>query len=366
MRVLQLIPSLQVGGAERVVALLVEELQALGHEPSVVALGSPSGSWIEEDLRSRGVEPVFLGKAAGLDLRVVPRLAKALRSLRPDVVHTHLHVLKYLLPAQSAWRCPVVHTLHNLADREATKADQRLQQVAFRAHVEPVAIGDAVAASARVLYGVDVAAVIPNGIAIDGLRTDAGARAELREELGLGSDAVVFVVVGRLNPQKNHAGLLEALTRCPEGHLLVVGEGELRAELEARVEALGLSSRVQFLGVRGDVPRLYAASDLLVLSSHYEGNPLVVMEAMAAGLPVVATAVGCVPELVGPATGRLVVAGDPEALGRALAELASDGMLRQDLGVEGARVARVRFASSSMAREYARLYAKRVSRSEAE
>jgi glycosyltransferase involved in cell wall biosynthesis len=356
-RVLQLIPVLSVGGAEVVVLLLARALSRLGHEVTVVALGPSSGSWIERALREEGVALRFLDKGPGLDPRCVPRLRRTLRELRPDVVHTHLHVLKYLLPARP--RCPVVHTLHNLAQHEATRSDQALQQLAFRLPgVRAVAIGRGVAESFRELYGLEPAANIPNGIEVLQQRSPAGTGEEARRELGVGLAAPVFVTVGRLHAQKNHRLLLSAwadarLERLG-ATLLVVGDGDLRAELEEQAGPLG--ARVRFLGIRRDVPRLLAASDAFVLSSDYEGNPLVVMEAMAARRPVVATSVGCVPELIEPGTGRLVPAGDLPALTRALVELASDRPLCAELGVAAGDLALRRFDAAVMAASYERVY----------
>src|SRR5438552_862696 len=113
MRILQIIPTLAVGGAERVVSLLARHLRRSGHETSVVSLYDPHGSWIEAELRADGVPVDFLGKHPGLDLRMIPRLARVVARFRPDVIHTHLYVLKYVLPALAASRrCPVVHTVH--------------------------------------------------------------------------------------------------------------------------------------------------------------------------------------------------------------------------------------------------------------
>ena len=361
MRIVELVPSLGVGGAERIVALLALALHDAGHAVSVVALAAAQGSWIEAELRDRGVDVHFLGKGAGFEPRVMARLARTLRRLRPDAIHTHLHVLKYLAPAMAGLGPRrVVHTLHNLAEKEATPADQRLQRALFRAGVEPVAIGDAVADSAAALYGRRPDACIPNGVPVDAFQRPAAVGARMRGELGIPPQAPVFAVVGRLNPQKNHALLLEAFSH-PDlaragAHLVVVGDGELRPEVEAQIARLGLGSRVHLLGVRRDVPDLLAAADAFVLSSDYEGNPLVVMEALAAGRAVVATAVGCVPELVGPETGRLVPAGDAPALAAALCELAVDRALAHALGAQGEVVARARFDVSVMAQAYLRLF----------
>ncbi len=365
MRIAQLIPALTVGGAERIVSLLAIAQQRAGHTVSVVSLGPRSGSWIERELEDNGVEMVFLDKGPGFDARVLPRLGRWLRTARPAVLHTHLHVLKYLLPTRLAYRPPViVHTLHNLARNEAVPSDQALQQLAFRWRVAPVAIGDAVAASATELYGRAPAAVIPNGVPVAAFQSPPGTRAALRAELGIPDDAPVLLSVGRLNPQKNHALLLTAFAEAglaaAGARLLVAGTGDLHDALVAQAQALGIDGAVRFLGVRRDVPALLAAADLFVLSSRYEGNPLVVMEAMAAGRAVVATAVGCVPELVGPETGRLVPAEDPAALAQALGALAGDLRATAALGAAAAQTARDRFDVSVMARQYLSLYARRA------
>ena len=123
MRIVELIPTLGVGGAERIVSLLAVELVALGHHVEVVVLGEPEDSWIEAELREAGVAIHHLGKGPGFEARVVVELARTLRRIEPDVVHTHLHVLKYLLPGSPVYRWRrVVHTLHNLAQNEAVAA----------------------------------------------------------------------------------------------------------------------------------------------------------------------------------------------------------------------------------------------------
>lgn len=362
MKVIQLIPTLGVGGAERIVGLLARSLVGLGHEVDVVVLGKPEGSWIEGELAAAGVATTYLGKGAGFEAGVVGKLSATLLRLRPDVVHTHLHVLKYLLPARLAWPgCRVVHTLHNLAQNEAVASDIRLQQVAFRAGVVPVAIGDAVAESVVDVYGFTPRHVIPNGIPVADFRAGAEAGAAIRAEVGVSADAPLFLVVGRLNEQKNHALLLDAFSdpRLDAAHLLVVGDGELRGDLVAQAARLGLSERVRFLGIRRDVPKLLAAADAFVLSSDWEGNPLVVMEAMAAERPVVATAVGCVPELVDASTGRLVAKGDRGGLADAMADLLDrDGC--SELGRAAGERALARFDASVMARTYSDLFAERT------
>lgn len=354
MRIVQLVPTLSVGGAERTVALLAREQAELGHAVDVVVLGHSEDSWLEHELRRLQLPVHFLHKGPGLSLTVSHRLGVLLPSLRPQVVHTHLHVLKYLLPTRAYVRVPaIVHTLHSLAAHEAVRTDRAVQWAAFRWRVAPVAIGDAVARSIHSLYSLAPRATIPNGIEVDRFTPQPGARARIRTEQSIPHNATVFITVGRLNEAKNHALLLDAFAALPpDAHLLVVGDGALRASLEARAD----SARVHFLGVRSDVPDLLSAADVFVLSSDWEGNPLVVMEAMAAAKPVVATAVGCVPELVPSDAGTLVPAGDRDGLVDAMRAFLTHPDSAVRAGAQARDHARARFDVTSTAQAYVDLY----------
>ena len=329
----------------------------------MVSLYDPRGTHVEADLRALGVPLQFLGKRRGPDPRMVPRLARAIAGFAPDVVHTHGgNVLRYVFPSQTPWSArPVVHTIHSLADRETDPFGQLLGFVAFRLGVAPVAIGQAAAQSIRRVYRLEPRRIIPNGIPVKSFAAVAGAGQEVRDALAIPPGALVLLTMGRLEHVKAHANLLEAFAserlRALGAHLLLAGEGELREELIRRARERGLGGRVHFLGNRSDVPRLLAAADLFVLASHYEGNPLSVMEAMAAGKPVVATAVGCVPELVPEGCGLLVPPGDPAALERAIHAIASDPALAAACGAAAAQVAHARFEDEVMADAYAELYA---------
>ena len=360
MRVLHVIPQLPVGGAERMVAHLVRHQLAAGHAVGVTSLYDPLGSLVEAELRATPADLFFLGKRPGLDLRMIPRLARVLRRYRPDVLHTHMQVLRYLLPARAfSRRSPVVHTMHTGAARDATDWPTRLLQGrAFRGSVVPVAIGAAVAESIRAVYGITPRHLIPNGIPVAAYAASPAERDAVRAELGLPAGAPTLVCVGQLLPVKNHRDLLQAFAserlRRAGAHLLLVGDGPLRGALEQ--QAAAVAARVHFLGVRPDVPRLLAAADVFVLASSTEGNPLSVMEAMAAGRPVVATAVGCIPELVTEGTGCLVPPGDVAALEAALHALVTDAGLARTMGEAAARSARERFDDAQMAQAYEQLY----------
>ena len=172
---------------------------------------------------------------------------------------------------------------------------------------------------------------------------------------------ILFVCVAWLRPQKNPVLLLEAFRRGPasdpRAHLLLVGTGSLRSELERQIGASGLQERVHLLGTRADVPEILNAADVFVLSSDYEGNPLSVMEAMAAGKPVICTAVGGVPELVEDrGCGLLVPPRDPKALSEAMSHMLENPNARKSMGEKSARRAVERFDLRTMTEAYEDLY----------
>jgi glycosyltransferase involved in cell wall biosynthesis len=279
---------------------------------------------------------------------------------RPHIVHTHSYVLRYALPIFARPGTAMVHTVHNLAGKEAGRLGRAIHRYAFRHGVTPVAIAGEVARSIRAIYGVEPETIL-NGIETRVFqRTEA--RLPWRLANGFNAEDVLIVSAARLDPQKNPLALLEAFATAAAGdprcRLLLAGEGSLREAAGERAAQLGIAGQVSFLGVRADMPELLSACDVFALASGWEGHPLSAMEAMAAGLPVVATAVGGVPEIVSDGvTGLLVPAGDTPALASALQCLVRNPQRRRELG-EAGRAASSRFDSSAMAAAYAALFAR--------
>ncbi|HWW83232.1 MAG TPA: glycosyltransferase, partial [Vicinamibacterales bacterium] len=201
------------------------------------------------------------------------------------------------------------------------------------------------------------------------LRTDVG-RDEARSSLGLPSDAPVAGVIARLTAQKGHAHLFNALGQTPElasTHLVVIGDGDLRDRLQQRVDSLGLASRVHFVGARRDLGTLLRAMDVFVLPSLWEGLPLSLLLAMGAGVPVVASSVGGVPEVVeDQRTGLLVPPGDERTLAKALTRVITDPALGRQLADAARPTIAPRFGVdryvASVAALYDRLLAKAATR----
>jgi len=362
-RVLHFIPDLVPYGAERVVATLASQATRDHFQTGIVSLYGELPGSIAGQLRGEGVEIFHLNKRRGFDPRMFHRIFRVLRKFRPDVVHTHNYVLRYVLPPALLYNPQaVVHTIHNIADREVDRVGVWLQRNSFGRRVQPVVIAEEGAASfERVYPGFAPPPLIRNGIAV-ARYADAGAnREEWRRRHGFSVDDLLFVCVARYYPQKNHQTLLEAFAqgpaRNPHAKLLLAGDGHLREQVEAQVRALGLSAQVQLLGRRDDIPQLLAASDVFALASLWEGNPLSVMEAMAAGLPVVVTAVGGVPELVADQKQGLVVpAGDAAAFSTALLHMATDPAMRRAMGIAAAKRALTEFHDRNMVEAYESLY----------
>jgi glycosyltransferase involved in cell wall biosynthesis len=182
----------------------------------------------------------------------------------------------------------------------------------------------------------------------------------MRRSLGIEDECFVFCCVARLRTVKNHNALIRAFAGIGTqagARLLVAGDGELRNELEALAQQLGVASQVQFLGERDDVAQILAASDAFVLSSHSEGIPLSVLEAMAAGLPVIATSVGGLPEVVrNGIEGLLVPTGNIEALESAMGQLAGDSAARRAMSRAAAERISQKFDAQVMVGSYLSIY----------
>jgi len=359
-RVLEVLATLRRAGAERVAVAVACGLDPARFETGVVSLYDAYAGGFEPQLAERGLPVWHLGKRHGFDPRMWIRLARVFREFRPQIIHTHSYVMRYVLPVRTG---RVVHTVHNVADREVDAVGKLIHHAAFRTGALAVAISSEVARSFRVLYRLEPAALIPNGVeTCAGYRE--GARDRWRQAHGFTEGDLLIVSVARLEQQKNPLGLIDAfaagLREHPCAHLLMAGEGSLLDPARMLATRLGVAGRVHFLGLCQDVPELLSACDLFALASDWEGTPVAVIEAMAARLPVVATAAGGVPELVEDGvTGALVPPGDLTALGHALRALAQDAGRRRAWGQAGARRA-VRFEAGAMVASYAELFEKSV------
>jgi glycosyltransferase involved in cell wall biosynthesis len=201
------------------------------------------------------------------------------------------------------------------------------------------------------------------GVVYNGVRTPSEAfeRSAVRTELGVGDGDFVVVQVARLDPIKDHKTAIHAIVaaarRVPRMRFFIIGEGPQRVTIEKELRTLSVNGQVTLLGLRHDVPRLLAAADAFLLTSVSEGIPVTVLEAMAAGVPVVATRVGGLPELVTDGkTGFLAAPGDTIGLADALVRLAKDSKLRARFSAGGIQTFELQFTEQKMIDSYDRLY----------
>jgi sugar transferase (PEP-CTERM/EpsH1 system associated) len=364
--VFQILYSLAVGGAERLVVNLCLHLNRERYQPVCISLREPQNSHYERMLQKSGVPLYFLYKSEGrADWRVYKQLDTLLRQYHPTVVHTHILGLNYAYPLMIKHRTPVrVHTFHSLAQREiGVRMGKLVRVLAFRYRiggVVPVAIADEVARTVEQVYGYKNPAAIPNGIPTDEYAPNPQHRVQFRTIHGVAPEAIVIVHVGRFVKLKNHAMLLRAFAQLKSQqplYLWLVGDGELRSPMNHLAQELGIAERVRFWGVRSDVADILRAADIFTLPSQYEGNPMSVMEAMAAGLPVVASRVGGIPELVeDEQMGMLIPVDSEPCLVQAFQALISNAPLRQQMGQAALQRARERFDIRNTVRQYESLY----------
>jgi glycosyltransferase involved in cell wall biosynthesis len=356
------IGSLGVGGGERVALDLASGQKRRGAHVIAVSLEEPADGAMAAEYGAHGVDVVRVRKRpGGVDPSLWWRLSRVFVQHGINIVHTHNPPpLIYGAPASFFARAACVHTKHGA---NAMPARRRvLARAAARFCRAYVAVSETTAAEAardRDVGG-EKLSTIENGIDLTRFAPSAATRADMRAALGLSPDAYVVGTVGRLVREKRQLALVQAMAPLlsPKVRLVIVGEGAERAAVERARDALGeRAAFVSLLGARADAPRIYAALDLFALSSDSEGLPLVVIEAMASGLPVVSTAVGGIPAaVVDGVTGALVPAGDVDALSRRLGELAASPALGVRWGAEGRRRALARYSAERMVDDYLRVY----------
>ena len=357
-RVLQLLQGLAIGGIERMVLDLVFAIDPSRIETQFCTFDRRGQ--LAAGVLERGLPIHSRKRRGGFDASFVVWLARLLRRERIRILHGH-NATAFFYGAAAVSLVPGTRFLYTEHDRAfPTPWRERGLHAILARHVDAVVTVSSTLRDNLVRYEAfppDRVIVIKNGVA---LQPPARARPAMRAALGLGERPTAGIVA-RLAPVKNHELLLEAwksvLDRCPDAVLLVVGNGSQEPRLRAQAEALGLGDSVRFLGFRLDIPDILQALDVFVLSSRSEGLSLTLLEAEAAGLPIVATRVGGNPEVVRDGeSGILVPAGEPGPLAGALARLLQDPQLCARMGGLGRALYREQFTLEAMVRGYERVY----------
>ena len=379
---LQIITRLNVGGPARHAIQVGQGLHARGFGSTLVhGVRDDTEGSLEDLLVDSGITAMKLPDLCRTvrpwsDLRAFLQIARIIFLERPDVVHTHtakagtlgrLAACAYNVTRRRTDRCAVIHTFHGhvfsgyfgpLGSGAVRLAERGLALLTDR--IVAVSHGQQRDISQRYrIAPLDRIDVLALGTDLRLLRLSTNT--SLRVALAFQPHHVVFGYVGRFAPIKNLPMLIRAFAvvaqASEDARLMLVGDGELRGDIEALVEELGLGRRVRFAGWQRDVTAIYGALDVGVLASNNEGTPLMLIEAMAAGRPVIATAVGGVPDIVGDGrTGALVQPGDVAEFAQAMIRLALDHAVRHEWGQAARREMSERFDDEGSVSEIVALY----------
>lgn len=372
LHVVHLIKVVLVAGAERHLLTLIPALRTYDIESTILLLVEPEKP-MDDYLQLAAEHDIVVHREVinhHLDLPLFVRLRRRLQTLSPDILHTHLlHADFYGAPTANALGIPVITSRHNDNAFRHRIPMRVLHAGLWRMAAHGIAISEAIrqfainieyAPASRIStihYGIDPAAM---------QRDTVEARSKLRKELGLPLHTQIVGVMCRLIEQKGLSYGLQAFQQLtdkhPNTHLVIAGDGVLRESLEAEAQQLGLDGLVHFLGWRSDPLQTLAGYDLLLMPSLWEGFGLVMLEAMAQGLPIIGSHVSAIPEVIeNGETGLLVPPRDVPALTDALDRLLVDATLREQLGTNAGIRLRSQFSPDHMAARTADLY-KRVTK----
>ena len=362
-RLMYLVHSLDVGGTERLILDLVQRYR-LEAAVSVCCLDR-LGRW-GEALKQQDIPVHCLDRQPGLDLRLVWRLGRLLRRERVTLLHCHQYT-SFFYGALASVFSPATRVLFTEHGRAYPDIVSPKRKLANRALVRladgMTCVSNAVKQALITLEGIPAERIdiIYNGVDTQRFAMSEESRLALRMEFGIAGEDPIVGTIGRLDPVKDHRMLLQAFarvrTRVPRAHLMIAGDGDMREPLEQSARSMGIDQAVSFLGFRSDVPRLLGLYDVFALPSRNEGMPVTILEAMSAGIPVVATAVGDNPYVVvNGVTGFICPPGDSVSFADALTSLLGDPITRQRMGHAGRERVLREFTAERMANNYRHVY----------
>ena len=352
--ILQVMPEFGLAGAETMCESLCYQCVSSGKYNVIVASLFTYHSPITKRLEDAGINVIYLGKKKGLDVSLVYRLYKILREYNIEIVHTHRYVMQYAIPAAilAGVKCRI-HTVHNIANKEVSKYRRKLAHFFYKkCNVVPVSISPLIQDTVIDEYHLtkEDTPVVYNGSDLSKclVKTDYS-----------NSEPFRFVHIGRFNPQKNHGIIIDAADMLvKEGYdftiFLIGGEGDFD-ERKAEVCNRGLNHVIKFMGLQSNIyPYLYE-SDCFILPSLYEGMPVTLVEAMGCGMPIIASAVGGVPDMIEHEVSGLLIHPTAHELSEALKRLMNDRDLRETMGRNALEKSK-QFSAEQMYEGYNNIY----------
>lgn len=333
-KVMVVIPALGSGGGERLAVSLIAKMNPQIIKTKLVVLYPYEDTDNALFAKENAIDTVYLNKHRGVDFSIIGKLKKEIDTFKPDVIQTHLYVVAYVLLA-APLKIKKYHTVHNIAEKEAFGFRRIINRIAFKfGNFIPVAISPYCAKTIEAVYGIR-SENIP--CVMNGVDTSKYVVAPIQHE------GTVFINVGRLQSQKNHALLINAFAKVlgkePTVRLIIVGEGELRIEIEKLIQQYGIEQYVSMPGQCDDVQRRLNAADVFVQSSDYEGLPISGLEAMACGLPIVSTKAGGTVDIVkNNENGFLVDIGNVDGLAEKMLYLAQNKEICKKMGEKSRKI----------------------------
>ncbi len=365
--IVHILTSLRTGGAETLTVNLLKTFDKHKYEYSLITLYSPEeDNYLMRQLRLSNIPYYHLGKQIGFSPRNSLLLRNLFKELKPNLIHSHMYTIKYVLLSYIGSHLPPwIHTLHTVTRSELTFFERKISFLLYRLHkVIPVAVSESVQQSFNETYGIKGIKVIKNGVAIPEIETNE--RDEFRERFNIKRDDFVITSVARLAPPKTPLLLVDAFAvvrnKIRNCFLFIVGDGPLMPVLKRMVTQLNLVDSVLFTGLVNNPFPYLMASDLFIFSSAEEGLPLSLLEAMAAGLPVVASKVGGIPEVIKEGyNGYLVPPNNMSALAEAVIKMYGNKG-RQTIGKNNREVVKEYFDITHTASQYEKIYDRLLSR----
>ena len=359
--VLQIMPEFGLAGAETMCENLCMHLNKDPDINLTVVSLYDIHTAITDRMEQNGIEVVYLGKKSGLDFSVIKKLAKIMKERKINVVHTHRYVMQYAIPAAIKAKVPVrVHTVHSEANKEQEKSKRILSSLFYRLFkTQPVAISPLIRDTVMQEYGIkkENIPVVFNGINFDKC---------IEKNNYQTADTFRFLHIGRFMDVKNQKLIIEAISDIKtEGYNVAVdfvGSGETEAECKLLAEQFGVSDSIVFHGSQSNVYPFYTDADAFLLPSKYEGMPMTLIEAMGSALPIIASKVGGIPDMIKDEVEGVLISADVESLRQAMKAIVDDKDLRCRYG-KNAKKRSDEFSSKRMADGYKQIYLNALNKS---
>ncbi len=353
MKILQFIPNLRMGGAEIMCENLSNALKEKGHNVVVVSLFNEE-TLISKRLEQNGIKVVFLNKKLGFDLEIFSQISKLIKQERPDVVHAHLRSMPYVMPV-ATWHHVKrkVYTFHSIAQTDGGKVGKLIYRFFFKhLAVIPVSLSKLVQKSICDVHQLPIEniPVVFNGVNL--------SRCIPKDSYSY-DDEFKVIHVGRFADVKNHYAMVTALAELKQEKVRFqfMGDGPLEDDIRQLAKDLDVEDKIDFLGLQSNVYPFLHNADAFVLPSKYEGIPMSIAEAMGTGLPIIASNVGGIPDMLTNEESAILIQPTKDDIIIPVKRLMNDETLRRCIGTK-AREKSVYFSAEMMAEKYIQVYSK--------